>query len=65
VVGFLGVAIFGLGLEPILSRGDLFYRNHFGMLVFAPIAIIFGLVIIFGALFKPGILGKSRNNPRG
>jgi hypothetical protein len=42
-----------------LWRGDLHYRNWFGELVFAPFAILFGLAIIFSALFQPELLGKS------
>lgn len=54
-----GLSVFGGGLGAILWRGDLHYRNWFGGLVFAPFAILFGLVIIFSALFKPELLGKS------
>ncbi len=51
-----GAAVLGWGLGPILSRGSLFYTNWFGELVFTPLAIILGLLIIWGALFKPEIL---------
>jgi len=60
-VAFLvGLSALGLGLGPILSKGNLFYTNWFGELVFAPFAIIFGLLIIWGALFKPEILDRPQ-----
>jgi hypothetical protein len=47
IVGSIaGLAILGWGLDAVLRRGDLLYRNWFGEFVFAPFAIIFGLVII-------------------
>jgi hypothetical protein len=60
VVGLIGIAIVGAGLYPILSQGSVFYENWFGGLVFCPLAIIGGSVMIWGALFKPEILDKSR-----
>ncbi len=54
-----GTAVFGWGLGAILWQGDLHYKNWFGELVFAPLAILFGLVIILSALFKPEILGRA------
>jgi len=50
----LGLAAIALGVVPVL-RGDLFYENWWGGLVFSPIAIILGLVMILGAVFKPNI----------
>jgi hypothetical protein len=53
----LGSTVIGLSLTTFRNH-DLFYENWWGGLVFAPIAIVFGLVIIFGAIFKPSIFGK-------
>jgi len=64
IAALAGLVLLGLGLGPILSHGDLFYKNWFGEWVFAPFAIIFGLVIVWGALFKPEILGKSTQTKR-
>jgi len=50
----LGIAAVGLGLAPLM-HGHLFYENSWGGPVFGPIAIIFGVVFILGALFKPSI----------
>jgi len=51
-----------LGLHPILSSGSLNYHNWFGGLVFAPFAIVFGLIIILAAIFKPEFLQTTRKN---
>jgi len=56
VAGLAGLAMISLGVAPVLKRGDIFYSNWFGGLVFAPLAIIFGLFTIGCALFKPSWL---------
>jgi len=53
MIGF-GVVVLGFGCATILKR-DLFYENWWGGLVFAPIAIGFGIILICGAVFKPTI----------
>src|SRR4051812_33961757 len=55
-----GFTIVGFGLAPILKRGDLFSTNWFGELVFAPLAIVLGLVVVAFALFKPDWLSVER-----
>jgi hypothetical protein len=55
-----GVAIVGFGLAPILKRGDLFSTNWFGELVFAPLAILLGAIVVMFALFKPNWLAAKR-----
>ena len=55
-----GLTIAGCGLGPILKRGDLFSTNWFGELVFAPLAILLGLVVVAVALFKPDWLSVER-----
>jgi hypothetical protein len=52
-VGLAGLAMISLGVVPILKRGDIFYTNWFGGLVFAPLAILFGVFTIGCALFRP------------
>ncbi len=59
VAALAGLTLFGFGFRAIFLRGDLHYTNWFGELVFAPLAVLFGLIIILGALFKPEILGSS------
>jgi hypothetical protein len=54
-----GLAIIGFGLAP-LHRGDLFGANWFGELVFAPLAIVLGLIVIAFAVFKPEWLVAKR-----
>jgi hypothetical protein len=65
IVAFLlGSALVARGLASILRNGDLLhYQNWSGQLVFAPFVLVIGLVIIFGALFKPEILGR-RERPK-
>lgn len=60
----VALAFLGLGLGPILSRGDLFYENWYGELVFCPVAIAAGLLTLWAALFKPEILGKRTGRAR-
>ena len=58
------LAIVGFGLGPLVQRGDLFSTNWFGGLVFAPLAIILGLIVIAFALFKPKWLAAKRAEPK-
>jgi hypothetical protein len=59
VATLAGVSILRWGIGAILGQRDLHFKNWFGELVFAPFAILFGLVIILSALFKLEILGRS------
>ena len=67
---FFGIILLGFGLAALktslLASSRVFlllrvyatglsYRNLWGGLVFGPFAILFGLVFILGALFKPSI----------
>jgi hypothetical protein len=54
VLIFLGLTAVGLGLAS-LRHGHLFYENWWGGLVFGPLAVLFGLLFILGAIFKPDI----------
>ena len=49
--GILGVVAFFWGLRPLLA-GDYSYNNWFGGLVFAPVAIIAGGLMVLGAVFN-------------
>jgi formate-dependent nitrite reductase membrane component NrfD len=60
VAGVAGFAIIGFGAAPLLQRGDLFSTNWLGELVFAPLAIVLGLMVIVFALFKPEWLMAKR-----
>ena len=59
VAGLAGLSVLGWGIAAVLWRNDLHYKNWFGELVFAPFAILFGLLIILCAVFKPEPLGKA------
>jgi len=58
VIAFLGFSAIFLGLGPML-RGDLFFSNWFHGLVFAPLAVIFGVVMILMAIFTPKYLWET------
>ncbi len=55
-----GFAIIGFGVAPLLHRADLFGTNWFGELVFAPLAIVLGVLVVTFALFKPEWLAAKR-----
>jgi len=49
-----GVAAIGFGLAP-LRHGHLFYQNWWGGMEFGPLAILFGVLFILGAIFRPDV----------
>ena len=51
----VGIAFIGLGLTTLKHGHLLFYQNWWGGMVFGPFAILFGILFIFGAIFKPNI----------
>ncbi len=53
----IGLSIIGVGIAHL--HGDLLFQNAWGGAVFAPFAIIFGIILILGAIFKPAIFGKQ------
>lgn len=55
-----GLAIIGFGVGPPLHAGELFGTNWFGELVFGPLAIVLGLIVVGFALFKPEWLVAKR-----
>lgn len=55
-----GLAIIGFGVGPLLRSSDLFGTNWFGELVFGPLAILLGLIVVGFALFKPEWLVAKR-----
>lgn len=62
VGGLAGAAMISMGVAPMLGHGDVSYTNWFGGLVFAPVAILFGIFTIFCAIFKPKWLAPSAAN---
>lgn len=60
VAGFAGLVMISLGVAPVLKRGDIFYMNWFGGLVFSPLPIIFGLFTVGCAVFKPSWLSARQ-----
>ena len=61
VVGLAGLSMVGFGVGSVLRRGDMFYTNWFGGLVFGPLAILLGVFIIGCAMFKPSWLVATRD----
>jgi hypothetical protein len=54
VMVLAGLSFIGFGFAALRS-GSFQYLNWFNQPIFAPFAIIFGLVFVFGGLFKPKI----------
>jgi len=53
----VGIMFIGLGIT-VLRHGAVTYRNWWGGLVFAPFVIVFGVIFVVGAIFKPSIFGR-------
>jgi hypothetical protein len=49
--------LFGIGK---LLKGDLNYSNYWGGVVFAPIAIIIGIILIFVVLFSKNLIKNNQ-----
>jgi hypothetical protein len=64
VAGLAGLVVLGWGFRGISWQQALHFQNWFGELAFAPFAILAGLVILLGALFKPQILGAAPKKSR-
>ncbi len=47
----VALMVIGTGLIPLL-KGDLFYSNWWGGLVFAPVAVLTGLFFLYLVIFK-------------
>jgi hypothetical protein len=59
----LGAVVIGFGLTP-LRHGSVSYETWWGGLAFAPFAIIFGVIIVLGAIFKPAIFGRQTSKSK-
>lgn len=64
VAGLAGLAMMGFGIGALIRRGDMFYTNWFGGLVFAPSTILLGIFTIGCAIFKPSWLAARRDTIR-
>lgn len=51
VLGFFGTIIIVMGLSSIYS-GNFNYSNYWGGVVFAPIAIIIGILVLIVVIFR-------------
>ena len=59
VAGLAGFTMIALGTGPLV-RGEIAYSNWFGGMVFAPFAVLFGILTIYCAIFKPNWLAVKR-----
>jgi hypothetical protein len=59
VAALAGLAMVGFGVWALVRRGDMFYTNWLGGLVFTPLAILLGVFIIGCAAFKPSWLAAT------
>ncbi len=50
-MGLLGTILILTGMYNIL-RGDLNYTNHWGGIVFAPAALVMGILVLIIVLFR-------------
>jgi len=50
-IGFFGVILVMMGLSSIYS-GNLNYSNYWGGVVFAPLAIVIGILVLIIVVFK-------------
>ena len=48
----VALMIIGTGSIPLLLKGNLFYSNWRGALVFAPLAVLVGIFLLYLILFK-------------
>ena len=55
----IALAVITTGIRPLL-KGDYFYRNWWGGLVFGPITIIGGLLFLYVVVFKWEKLKKMK-----
>jgi uncharacterized membrane protein YcjF (UPF0283 family) len=55
----IALAVIATGIRPFL-KGDLFYKNWWGGLVFGPITIMAGLLFLYIVVFKWENLRKMK-----
>lgn len=58
-----GASLLLSGSREVLS-GDLHYPNYWGGAVFAPLAIVIGLFLLVGAIWKWRTLTTPKNQPK-
>ena len=48
----ISLAVIATGIRPLIVKGDMFYNNWWGGLVFAPLTIIVGFLLLYLIIFK-------------
>jgi hypothetical protein len=56
----VALMIIGTGLIPMVSKGNLFYSNWWGGLVFAPLAVLVGIFFLYIVIFKYKKISKMK-----
>ena len=56
----VALVIIGTGLIPLIFKGNLFYSNWWGGLVFAPLAVLIGIFFLYIVLFKYEKVNKMK-----
>jgi hypothetical protein len=56
--------LIALGTATVLE-GNLEWRNYWGGLVFAPVAILFGLLLLYAAIFRWDKMNKPPGDKKG
>ena len=55
----VALTVIGTGLIPLLSKGEMFYKNWWGGLVFVPLVLIVGGFFLYLVIFKYENLNKT------
>jgi hypothetical protein len=56
----LSLVMIAIGLKALIAKGDMFYGNWWGGLVFAPLTIIGGVWVIFLVIFRWDKMMKTK-----
>ena len=57
---FIALMTIVTGLMPLILKGDLFYTNWWGGLVFTPLVVLVGTFFLYIVLFKYDKVNKTK-----
>jgi len=60
-LGFFGIILVLMGLSSI-HKGELNYENYWGGVVFAPVAIIMGILVLIIVIFRWKAMNQMSKN---
>jgi uncharacterized membrane protein YcjF (UPF0283 family) len=55
----IALAVIATGIRPLL-KGDYFYKNWWGGLVFGPVTVIGGLLLLYVVIFRWKKMNKMK-----